>query len=186
MILLSVISVIIYLGDDYMKKLLISLLVLLSVFTLVGCSVKKKSNVKPKDPEEAETEGNIKVGDEKVSLTEKGSFELLHFMYPKRTVVSSLGTYTILVFPKKDSDSTLFRVPISKFYNQKVEDGLQGFTKTGEKTYNGVTWTIFSDDKGQHSYATLYDRDLYVVGFVGDIDLKEYEEAFMNTTSFEK
>ena len=96
-----------------MKKILLSLFVLLSVFTLVGCTVKKENKKNDKKPEEVEEKGDIKVGDEYVSLTEKGSFEKLQFKYPKRTVVSSLGTYTILVYPKKGSDGNLFRVPIS-------------------------------------------------------------------------
>ena len=171
-----------------MKKFLLSLVLLIALFSVVGCSVKKKENNNNGNKEPEEVKETVKVGTFSLSLTEKGSFYEMSYLYPEGTVVNSLGTYTILVYVKdKSTDAVLFRVPISKFENKTIDAAVgNGFTKVEDKEMNGITWSIYKDSNDKHSYATMYNNTVYCVGFMSDEDMTSFENAFMNTVKFGK
>ena len=172
-----------------MKKVLLSFFIFLFVIGLTGCTAKKNDNNGNKKTEEVKETGvKATVGTFTLELTEKGSFYEMNYLYPNETVVNSLGTYTILVYVKdKQTDEVLFKVPISKFENKTIDTAVgSGFTKIEDKTINGINWSIYKDSDNKHSYATSFNNTVYVVGFMSQEDMSNFETAFMGTVTFKK
>ena len=172
-----------------MKKVLLSFFIFLFVIGLTGCTAKKNDNNGNKKIEEVKETGvKANVGTFTLELTEKGSFDEMHYLYPEGTVVNSLGTYTILVYVKdKKTDEVLFRVPISKYENKTIDNAMgNGFTKVEDKTINDIKWSVYKDNDNKHSYATSFNNTVYVVGFMSQEDMSNFETAFMGTVTFKK
>ena len=169
------------------KKIIICLFVIITLLS-IGC-VKKKGETKKNNTSNTSQkikENQLIINGYDLTLSEPGSFEKLSFKYPNNTTVSSLITTMTLIHNKKGSDQPLFKVGMFTMYGTSLDKAMEGFTKTGEKTYNGVTWSIYSKD-GNYSYAMNSEYDVYVIGFIYDDDaLQQFEEEFMKTVTLKK
>ena len=164
------------------KKLLFSLLLVLSLTTLIGCDTKK--NETKTTTTTKEIEGNISVGEDKIALTEKGIFEKMEYLAPKRATVESLGTYNIHHYYKYGTDQELFRIGITKFYGKPETVMGDTVTNQGIKNYNGIAWEVYTGEKNVKVYAYYYDYDTYTVNFYSEVDTTELEEEFMKNVKF--
>lgn len=164
-----------------MKKKIFILLIILSVFTLTGCSL---FEVKKEEKKETETYKSITLDGYKLVFSEEGTFNDMSFMYPKGTEVNSLGTSSILVYSKKDSDESLYKIMFGKMENTTIDDAMKGFTKEKNREIKGITWEVYSDETGSHSYAYDYNGDIYVVGFLSDEYINRLEDEILKTVKF--
>ena len=159
------------------KKLLIVCLIIL-VFS-VGCVNKKTNNNSSNSSSNDITEKGYNL-----DLTDTSSFKKLSYKYPHDVTISSLGTYTMLIY-NKDDGSQLFKIGITKFDNMSVDDAMQGAsaTKVATKNYNGIDWVQF-DSGGNNSYVYQYNNDTYNISFLYDEDLSDFEDNFMKNVTF--
>ena len=161
-----------------MKKKLLLIIILLLLFCS-GCVLKNKTNTS-----KSTLEKEINSNGYNLSLNESGNFEKLSYKYPHDVTISSLGTYTMLIY-NKDDGSQLFKIGIAKFDNMSVDDAMQGAsaTKVATKNYNGIDWVQF-DSGGNNSYVYQYNNDTYNISFLYDEDLSDFEESFMKNVKF--
>ena len=166
------------------KRLLLSLLLILSLVTLTGCDLLKNKDNTTKTTTKAQEKGNIKVGDYYVSLTEQSTFDDATFKFPKNTIVSSVGSYTILYYMKTGTDKELFRIGINKFLGSITQVMGENFIRQGVKSFNGLTWEVYSDTAGNITYAHYHKDYSYVFGFISQEDMSEFQEEFIKNVTF--
>ena len=164
------------------KRLLLSILIVISLVTLTGCDLKKEETKTTTN--KASEKGNIKVGDYYLSLTEKTTFDDAEFMFPKNTIVSSVGSYTILYYMKTGTDQELFRIGINKFLGPITQVMGENFIRQGAKSFNGLTWEVYSDTAGNITYAHYHKDYSYVFGFISQEDMSEFQEEFIKKVTF--
>lgn len=164
-----------------MKKKLFIVILLVSIFTLTGCSL---FEVKKEEKKKEIEENYIKIDGYKLVFSENGTFNDMTFKYPKGTEVNSLGTSSILVYLKKDSDEALYKIMFGLMENTSIEDAMKGFTKEKERKINDITWKVYNDGSGQHSYAYTYNDDTYVIGFLSNSYIDRLEEELLKTVEF--
>ena len=138
-----------------MKKVLLSLFVILSLFMLTGCG--KKEEVNESNETKESTEGKLIINGYDLTLDEDGSFSKIKFKYPHDAIISNPITSLLLDYKKKDSDESLFRVLMGDMYGTNIESSMDGFTKEGTKTINGIEWSIYKDSTGKASYGFNID-----------------------------
>ena len=165
-----------------MKKILLSLFIVLSLFMLTGCS--KKEEVKDKKETNESTEGKLIINGYDLTLDDDGSFSKIKFKYPHDAIISNPITSLLLEYKKKDSDDSLFRVLMGDMYGTNIESSMDGFTKEGTKTINGIEWSVYKDSTGRTSYGFNIDYSNIVIGFIyDDSELSKFEEEFMNNVT---
>ena len=170
-----------------MKKKIIkcSMLAIVFLFLLTGCG--KTNNTISDVNEENKTIENTKdkliISGYDLTLNENSSFSKIKFKYPHDAIISNPITSLLVEYKKKDSDEYLFRVLMGEMYGTNIDDSMQGFTKEGTKTINGIEWSIYSAN-GRKSYGFNIKYSNIVIGFVyDDPNLSQFEEEFMNNVS---
>ena len=166
-----------------MKKRYLLFLLLFTVIMITGCVFtenKKKENSSSSETVE-EKEDSLKIDGYDLSLTEKGSFKELSYMFPEGTVVNSLGTYTILAYSERESSNTLFKIGFSHYSNKSIDEVMNSdkLKLLDTKTYNGITWNHYEVEGKYHNYAMKNGSDVYAIDFIYDKNLQEFEEEFM-------
>lgn len=163
------------------KKLLLGLLIVLLMFTVTGCDTKKKENNKKEEPETKEnTKDKLIIKGYDLTLNADSSFSKIKFKYPHDATINSLITSMIIDYKKEDSDEYLVRVVMSDMYGTNIEDSMNGFTKQGTKTINGIEWGIYTAN-GKTSYGFNINYSNIAIGFLyDDPELAKFEEEFMN------
>ena len=165
-----------------MKKILLSLFIVLSLFMFTGCS--KKEEVKDKKETNESTEGKLIINGYDLTLDDDGSFSKIKFKYPHDAIISNPITSLLLEYKKKDSDDSLFRVLMGDMYGTNIESSMDGFTKEGTKTINGIEWSVYKDSTGRTSYGFNIDYSNIVIVFIyDDSELSKFEEEFMNNVT---
>lgn len=177
-----------------MKKVITSLLMIAIIITMTGC------NNSPKETEnETNTEGTVektskntvKIDRIKLNLDGTSSFKSLHFKYPKKAELGSVGTYTAISYKKSDQESDeLFTILITSFENKNIEETMKGTTATykGTKTVKDKEWTYYEDitnDTQTITHAYTYNKDTYTVTFISKVNMENLVETFMNNITFE-
>lgn len=166
-----------------MKKKYIILILLVVVF-LCACDAKTNKKGDTKEDVTTKEDTSLKVGEYDLSLTESGSFQEVHYQYPSDTAVNSLGTYTILVYTKKD-DSVLFKVAFSKYENKTITEAMNSdkLKQLGIKHYGNLDWLQHEVEGKYHNYAIEKNGNTYVIDFIYDEDLGDFEEEFMKNVT---
>lgn len=148
------------------KKLLLSLLVLLMIFTFVGC---KKDNEENKP-------------------TNKLSFNELLFIEPKgytSTYFSGSDDNENKSYVYGSTGSIIINYREGKDYSE-VENVYHD--DYDEITINGFTWRVVNDSWGKVDsklYYTRHNGDLYLIALNDFSQHQEYMEDFINSISFE-
>lgn len=170
------------------KKVLLVLLVIVGVFTITGCSNKEKEiNNNEENNITESTEGKLIINGYDLTLTENSSFSKISFKYPNGGEISNPLTSLVINYPKKASDESLFRIVMGDMYGTNIENSMDGFTKVGTKTINGIEWTIYNDQNGRNNYGVNIDYSNIVIAFIyEDSSLSKFEEEFMNNVTLNK
>lgn len=148
------------------KKLLLSLLIVISMFVVVGCN---KDNIED-------------------NPINKLNFNELLFSEPKG--------YTSTYFFGSDEDETKSYVYgstgsiIMNFQEGKDYSDVENllYSKHIEKEINGFTWKIIEDYNGKVDsilYYTRHNGDLYLIELNSFSQYQKYMEEFINSVSFE-
>lgn len=168
------------------RKIILSLLVIVALFTITGCGKKSNDINTNKNKIEENTEGKLIINGYDLTLNEEDSFYAIKFKYPHDVIISNPITSLVMDYKKKDSDENLFRVVMGEMYGTNIDSSMDGFTKTGTKTINGIEWSVYTAD-GKTSYGFNKDYSNIVVGFVySDSELSKFEEEFMNNITLKE
>jgi len=159
------------------KKLLLILLIITCLFTITAC---KKEDIASKE-EENKGEEKLLINGNDFTLTKSDTFENIRYRFPDNTVVSSLGTYTILIV-NNSSNEELAKVAITKFNYKTPEEAVEGTLKD-TIMFNGDEWVLFDTD-GSNTYAHQDGHDTYTITFIYNDDLSRFEKEFMNSINF--
>lgn len=152
------------------KKILLSLLVLVGLFTITGCG-KSNENELTKD------------GKSKTSFAELMYKEPTDFVKKEKYI--DTDAEKTLVYQLDNTDEN---VSINMHYDKGKNYGYieDSYTKYTEKEINGTTWRIIHDDdfgKVTDTYYVVYNNDLYQIELNG-IDKKSDMTSFMDEVSF--
>ncbi len=166
-----------------MKKIILCLLV--TLFIITGCFNKVEDINKENEPIEKISDKLIINGYD-LTLNEESSFSKIKFKYPHNAIISNPITSLIVDYKKKASDESLVRVIMGEMYGTNIDDSMNGFTKEGVKTINGIDWSIYSAN-GRRSYGININYSNIVIGFIyEDESLSKFEEEFMNNVTLNK
>lgn len=170
------------------KKLILSILVIVTLFTITGCS-KSNSNVNNnlKDNKEIVT-----IQGEQFRLKSEQTLNELHY---KENYVDfhsdAIGNMRTMNYTKEGN--LIFEVRIMYDENRSVEE-LQAIvetqynTKAQSKEINGIKY-IYYEYEGEdgvtiHHYLYVHNRKVYSIGFFLGENYGNIEEVFMNNVSF--
>ena len=155
-----------------MKKVLSTLLVLLSVFILVGCGNKIE----------------VSVGDTNVKLDKTDKLKSISFIYPSNTSIMKDKNYYIIDYRK--NNSFVFREAINYYENQSIEEVIKekNLLDTGKKEINNIEWYLYagSTQNGEscYYYAYEYNKDTYLITFISNKNMDSFIKEVMNKIEF--
>ncbi len=170
-----------------MKKILLALIMIISLFLLVGCGKEKKSN-EPKPGEVMSDVLNVKIDKYDISLDTTGTLNSMTFKYSSKSTYNNLGTYCIMDY--MDGSDLVVRVAISYFENRILDDAMKSSSVKFKdiKKINSKEWNVYEgkskDNKKMIVYAHQRETDSYTITFMSDKDINSYKDAFMNTVFF--
>ncbi len=157
------------------------------LFTLTACGNKEKEKNNEEYNGTKNVEGRLIIGDYDLTLNENGSFSKINFRFPHDCEISNPITSLIINCTKKDSDESLIRIAMGDMYGTKIEESMNGFTKVGSKTINGINWAIYKSKDGKNNYGINVEYSNIVIGFIyEDESLSKFEEEFMNNITLNK
>lgn len=168
------------------KKIILSLLVVVTVFTLIGCG--KSGNSENKEESNDKISTSVKVEDLKVELDMKGSFNGITYKYPSSALTSNVGTYSIMDY--MDGQDFVFRVAMYYFSGKTIEQVMQNTTLSSLDAiqFNSETWNVYegvqTDGKKIINYVTEHNGDAYTITFISDKTIDELATVFMKNVSF--
>lgn len=164
-----------------MNRKVLFLLVIIMLFVITGCG--KTTETKSKEKNEVNTKDKLIINGYDLTLNENSSFSKIKFKYPHDAIISSPVTSLIMDYKKSNSDESLVRVVMGDMYGTNIDDSMDGFTKTGTKTINGIEWSVYTAD-GKTNYGFNIDYSNIVICFIyDDPKLLQFEEEFMNNVT---
>ena len=169
-----------------MKKYLLIILMVISLFTITGCGPTTENNNGKKINGTENQENKLIINGYDLTLNAESSFSKIKFKYPSYAEISNPITSLIINYYKKASTDSLFRVVMGDMYGTNIDESMAGFTKAGTKTINGIEWTIYTKD-GRNNYGFNIDYSNIVITFIyDDPELVKFEEEFMKNVSLAK
>ena len=167
-----------------MKKIILCLLTVITLFVITGSFNRVEGNKGNELIED--TSDKLIIDGYDLTLNEDSSFSKIKFKYPHKAIISNPITSLIIDYKKEASDESLVRVIMGEMYGTNIDDSMNGFTKEGVKTINGIDWSIYSAN-GRRSYGININYSNIVIGFIYDDEsLSKFEEEFMNNVSLIK
>ena len=169
------------------KKTILSLLVVVTVFTLIGCG--KSGNSENKEESNDKISTSVKVEDLKVELDMKGSFNGITYKYPSSALTSNVGTYSIMDY--MDGQDFVFRVAMYYFNGKTIGQVMQNTTLSSVDAiqFNSETWNVYegvqTDGKKIINYVTEHNGDAYTITFISDKTIDELATVFMKNVNFD-
>lgn len=173
------------------KKILLSLLIGLSLFTITGCGKKEPTPITDNNQIIVEVEGNqIRLKSEDnlknfVYLQHASDFHTNTMGYNRSLMVTSddeVELYVnIVTADGKTLDEVISHVDFATV-TDKIANGIN--YKYYERT--GLTADQLGDDCIGHFYLYEYEGDVYQIGIVSNKDFSEFEKVFMDTAYFKK
>ncbi len=173
-----------------MKKKLLCLLLVLTLFTVIGCG-NKNDNID-------KTTGNkvtnmVTIGEEQFKLDSSADLYSLHY---KRNFVDfytdAIGDMRTMSYTK--DDNLVFEVRVMYDEGRSVSE-LKAITETQtgasatSKVVNGIEYVYYeytsTDGLTVHHYIYAYNGKAYSIGFFLGESAGNIEEVFMNGVSFE-
>lgn len=168
------------------RKLVFSLLIVLTICIITGCGNNKVSSDTSSNNSNEDMKDKLIINGYDLTLDEESSFSKIKFKYPKDAIISNPITSLTIDYKKPDSDESVVRVIMGEAYGTDVDKFMNGFTKEGTKTINGIEWGIYKAN-GSTNYAFNINYNNIVVGFIyDDSNLSKFEEEFMNNVTLIK
>ena len=172
-------------GDIKMKKILVCLLAVLSLFILTGC---KKDN-EPKKVVKKEKLKYIetKVEDYDIVLSTETKFNELSYKAPENANIGNVGTYSIMDI--MNNDSLVVRVAMYYFEGKYDYEVMKDspLERVGTYESNKIVWTKYTgyqDDKYLITLVNQYNNSTYTITFLSDYDIEEFIDKFTGTIEF--
>lgn len=168
------------------KKIVLSLLLVVSLFVFTGCGKvnnEEANSNKEKNQVIEDNKDKLVINGYDLSLNENNTFSKIKFKYPHDAIISNPITSFIIDYKKTDSDESVVRVVMGDMYGTNIDNSMEGFTKEGTKTINGIEWSIYTKD-GKRSYGFNINYSNIVIGFIyNDPDMSKFEEEFMKNVT---
>ena len=170
------------------KKILLVFLIVIGLFTLVGCGNNNKNENNSNENKTEEKENDLKIGEVAVEIDMSASFNEMTFKYPQKATYSNIGTYAIMDL--MDQSDLLVRVAISSYNGKTIDEAMEGtsLTKGKSSIINNSTWIIYegkqNDGKNILNYVTQTNGNVYSIAFISDKDINDFVNAFMSNVNF--
>lgn len=167
-----------------MKKIVLSLMVMVMVFALTGC-FEKKGNEKTNNDKPKEVEKNIKVGDYAFALDKEDNNKNLYYKYSSDFNIGGYNNMSFLNYGEEGNQ--LFDIRIIYFENQNLDDMMKEVIDSGTEifgeTISDIAWKVFTQN-GVKTYMTINDDDVYSITFKSSTNIDNLEKEFMNNIVF--
>ena len=161
-----------------MKKIILSIFLVLTLFMITGCRKKNEIN--------NNNENKLIISDYDLTLNKESSFSKIKFKYPDKAIISNPITSMIIDYKKEGSDENLFRIVMGDMYGTNIDDSMEGFNKEGTLVINDIEWTVYSKDGKKH-YGINIDYSNIVISFIyEDSNLSKFEQKFMENITLNK
>ena len=174
-----------------MKKVLLSLLVIVTLFTVVGCGSSKNEK-----KEEAVDETLFKIGDVEFHLDTDKEFEGMKYKtssgFKEIDNVTYSSTYMQYNY-RTDDGANLFFFRILFYKGKDINFALKDFVGEDEKfelkdvKINNIDYKMIDEERTDgtiHHYFITKDGNTYILNFVSQKDIKDFETKVMNSIKF--
>ena len=173
------------------KKIILSLLVIVALFTITGCGNSKTEN---NDKTEKQNEViKVDIDDITVNLDSTKELNKLSFKYDtksERSKVEHLNGKNYYMTDYYSNGSVGLRISIEYKEGMTVAEVMNTKTGTsqGNKSFNNIEWKYYEgltkNKENVYYYAYQYDKDTYLIGFVTNKSIDNLIDIFMNNVSF--
>ena len=169
------------------RKIILSILIIITLFTFTGCSNKNEK-----------TNKTIKVNGIKYTFDNNDSFHDMKYKFEKdnkNIKVNKEENYRGYVFYQNGTDEELFRITLSYKKDKDIFDEFSSFITKDSKTikYNNLKWYhYYTSEKYDNTILNFYvhqnNNDGYSISFAQvkdkNLDLNDYIKTFMTNVSF--
>jgi predicted small lipoprotein YifL len=176
------------------KRIIFSLLLILSIFTLTACGDKNENNEKEdtKKEEKKVDETLFTINKLEFHLDKETEFKGIKYTISKDFQEAIHDQYIQYNYYQEDNTNLLF-FRVFYYENKDIKYALkdlgleENVSLTDGKTDN-IEYKFYEtprDDGGTiHFYFITKDKNLYVINFVSKYDIKEYENKEIKTIKF--
>ena len=139
------------------KRIIVCLLVILSLFLVVGCKDTTKKETKKSNKKEVVQEIETKVNDYSILINTAASFNGMNYKYPSTAVYSNVGTYSIIDY--MDGENLVVRTAMYYYENQYDYEVMKSSNahEIGSMVVNGREWKRYE--------STEYNKKVFTVSY---------------------
>ena len=175
------------------KKILFSLLIIVMIFTMIGCKTTKKENNSNKESVVDKT--LFKIKDKDFHLDTDEEFEGLKYKtsseFKKVNNVTPSSTYVQYNY-QPESSSNYFYLRILYYKNKDINFAKNDYVGEENLEYKDVTINNIDCkmiDEGRtdgtiHHYFIIKDGNVYIIDFISQNDIKDFENKVLDTIRF--
>lgn len=180
-----------------MKKIILSLLVILSLFIVTGCNKESNQNTTSKSEKSIKYD-TVKIYDKKIALNSKSSIQKMSFMTNKDELINRTSginvTYVTYEDETKADDiivsagATVINVSMRVFEGKTIDEVMSKAPykrtnkKVGDIEYQYFNYT--DDSINGYCYCYNYEGNTYTITFEAKIDINAFIDTFMKNVSF--
>lgn len=188
-----------------MKKKYIFLLIIISLFTMIGCGESSNNSNNDNNTnnindnnDKNNVEKEVTINNIKYKFIDNGKFHDLSFKYEKYAENFALNdnddNHKVLVFYQGKTNNDLFRITLSYYKDKEIKEILDRYkldTNAKTKNYNNINWYNYREETENYIiqyYFYQNKNDSYIAAFSVEKKLKisidEYINEFMNNVKF--
>ena len=179
------------------KKIILCLLVIVGLFTLVGCGSEKKESQNNKEEKEKEVvdETLFKINNLEFHLDKEASFKNIKYTISKdfKEIVHDYGSPYIQYNYYQEDSTNLLYFRIFYYENKDVKYafndlGLEENVELVDGKTDNIEYKYYKaprDDGGTINYYVVNDNsDIYIISFISKYDIKDFEEKTIKSIKF--
>jgi hypothetical protein len=181
-------------NDKMKKKIFLSLLVIVALFSITGCGSSNKEENKEKEEVVDETLFIIK--DKEFHLDTDKVFEGLK--YKTSSEFKEIDNYTLSSTYmqynyRPDNSANYFYFRIFFYKGKDIEFAKNDYVGNEEQfeykdvTINGLEWKMIDEERTDgtiHHYFITKDGNTFIVDFISQNDIKDFENKVLNSLGF--
>ena len=177
------------------KKILLSLLLIAALFTITGCTSKKEEEKKDKEPEVVD-ETLIKIKGKEFHLDTDKEFQGLKYITSSEFKEANNETPSSVYrqyYYRPDSEANYFYFRILYYKGKDIAFAKSDYVGD-EKDFeykdvkiNNIEYKMIDEERTDgtiHHYFLVKDGSTFILDFISQNDIKDFENKVMNSISF--
>lgn len=177
-----------------MKKKIIIIMLVISLFTITGCGSNKVENNNSSNSKNDVSDNNtVKIKDEEIKLNYDTNFNNMYF---KENVskfnTSTMGSNHVIQYVK--DGGVLFEIRMAYIENKTIEESKKEINfevsskKINNLEYQYGIWETKNNETGDtiyaHQYFYEFNGTTYTIVFMSKDNIDDFEKVFMNNVYF--